>query len=296
MELLIVLLTVIVALANLADFLIGAKGQRRVKDKLVEAYVAVATEESWLPLLRLPSEVFLSYINYLFGPRDFTWFMLKRTIMYSAVVSVMTHGLWLAWETDFGLPSALSGSSLLLMLVGSVIINIMLDLLAINMTRNIIKPASTTFRIAPYVKTLFNGVVTPVILSGVLLMFSQALEAQYLRGANLLNTTDFDWWSPGTNANFTPFDPEAAHKLLSALAFWRHWFVPRIQIILPLVVFWIFNCACLVAFALQSVIRRPLLLLLERFEEAKTGFFTAVAAGFSAIAGLIGVIQKMLSG
>jgi hypothetical protein len=63
MALTILILVTLAALANLADFLLGARGQRNLKDRMVRYYI-VAAESDWTTMIRVPAYLYERYLTF----------------------------------------------------------------------------------------------------------------------------------------------------------------------------------------------------------------------------------------
>jgi hypothetical protein len=67
MNWIVVVLLIAVALGQFADFLLGPKGQQRIKDRVLSFYVRYA-EGAWLFLIRQSAEATDSFLSKFFGP------------------------------------------------------------------------------------------------------------------------------------------------------------------------------------------------------------------------------------
>jgi hypothetical protein len=97
MELLVLTLTALIGLAHLGDFLLGIGGQRRIKDRMVDLYVA-ASENDWAVFVRATGAAYHSYLCKLFRIDGVSWQMLIRIVFYSLTISLISHILWFSLD------------------------------------------------------------------------------------------------------------------------------------------------------------------------------------------------------
>jgi hypothetical protein len=74
-----------------------------------------------------------------------------------------------------------------------------------------------------------------------------------------------------------------------------HAMLPSFQVIIPITTYVLFCAAAYVFYLSSNFLRKPLLILLERLDENRSGIFTSLAAAISAVVGLFEALGKWMA-
>jgi hypothetical protein len=97
MPLAILIPTFVVAAGWLIDFLLGAPGNRKLKDVLANFYISLE-EGDWTVLYRYPASALLQFMVHVVGPNPFSFRYFLRTTIVSAIATLLLFSVSLIWS------------------------------------------------------------------------------------------------------------------------------------------------------------------------------------------------------
>ena len=293
MSLAIFLLLVLASLGRFADFLLGKRGQRHVKDRLVEWYVRLAGSD-WADLLRAAASLVDGFLSRVLGEKVLSRRSIVRLFGLSVVLDVLI--LVTAFSVQNG--SLIAGVSFFTRTtfwwatVSILVCNAVVDALSFAASRAAYRRL-TTFRshalIAVVVATdvaltylavaLSVLLTVPTVITG-LTASEPALPPVWVMWprrflAQLRESFLHPWDANMTigDLNFSLFAASAA-----------------IPTALHLLIF----AGLMIARLSRPVTQRPLTLMLERLEEAPSGTFTTIGVGLGALAAIVAAFSKVV--
>jgi hypothetical protein len=293
---LILVLVTLISLGHLADFLLGARGQRSVKDKLVDTYVGIA-EGDWSEAFRVPARQVRHYIDIVFAWAGTTPQFAHRVGLYSLAMSfgidVALWSLdWRAYPNVLVIPLFPSGAPawhVALVAVG-VATNFWLDLASFSIL-------AVVCRLILPAKSFLIPVIVIILSAAIYTLF----WLSFLIGSVLLSVVvsivfDVFPFTVDTYLSLVPIVSDTAlfYYLHPSQLFGQMLpsMVINLQVVVPLTLYVTLVFFSYVISLLRPVAKAPILLVLERLEESKSGVFTAVAAGLSALVALLTAIAK----
>jgi hypothetical protein len=288
----IFLLISLVALGHFTDFIIGQSGRRKVKDRLADVYVAVA-EGDWSTLFRSPAQLFLRYIEKVFSFKSVP-VLLRRVILYSVGISLLVDGALLVssiavYPNVLVIPLSPSGVSPFHppFLLASAATNLVFDLWSLLVVKRCMKSIEVV-KARYLIPLLAMFVCVTFVICVIACMFQTGLSVVvYSRTYHILPSLNEDLHAAYLAALTLPAvlknNPQQLYSLL-----------PCIQIILPMTTYIIFCALAYTVYLLRNVLRKPLLIVLERLDEARSGVFTSIAAAISALVGLFEALIKWI--
>jgi hypothetical protein len=285
-----------VSLGHFTDFIIGQAGQKKVKDQLADLYVAVA-DGDWSRLFRSPAKLFLSYIDALFQFAKPVVFSL-RVLIYSFIFSMLVDLVLFISSTNIS-PSLIVAPLRAegippwdkLYLFVSIVNNSIFDILSIIIVRWLTKSAAGIP--ATYIVPLLVSSVGIALVIFLLASMSQnfMLVIVYSRFYGIFPNVYQDLEAAVRAAQGTLvffFLPQGVSSNLHAM-------LPSIQVVIPITTYVLFCAAAYVFYLSRNFLRKPLLILLERLDESRSGIFTSLAAAISAVVGLLQALGKWMA-
>jgi hypothetical protein len=291
----ILVLVTLIGLGRFADFLLGPRGDRRLKDKLVHFYVCVS-EGNWLSVIEISARQYHQFLQLVFEKYRCSWRFLLNVFLYSFVVSVIVIGsaiyAYAADTADAGIIAALFTLDLIIeprlryLFTTIVAINYALDLVSMYLL----------IRLLAYTKIdspLKSVTIAWASVSLILIIFTLAVALSMTIG----------------NALMIGLPPETRWQLLW---FWlkmnimHPWNAPStsighinvsifsVSVLIPFSVLLIIVMCSLVIYYSRGITKTPMLLIIERLEEAKSGVFTIISSATTLIIGIITALQKVL--
>jgi hypothetical protein len=274
-------LSVFVAIGHFLDFLIGERGQRNIKDRLVNYYVSLA-EGNWSAALQIVTDKYRHYIEYVFGRRIVSFRFVTRVAIYSGIITVIvciTTTIYF-WRVDPILNFARFWEWSRI-----AIINGALDLVSFILLY-------VTFRAMSSV-TLGRAILLLALgMCFVYLAVSIAVSA-----AIAVESVGIDTQTGAHLSIYSRFRGILSHVIVNPLN--RGWSmfsdgVFGFAVGLPILAYVIVMLGGMIMLISKPVSQRPLLLLCERLEGAKSGVFTTLATAITLIVGIIVAFQKAI--
>src|SRR5271163_3370005 len=93
----VAVLVTLISLAHLGDFLLGDKGQRTLKNRLVDLYIAVS-DGDWSVIVRAPALFFRRYLKQAFYVHHKHLIFAFRTLAYSVAITAFVYILTLSFN------------------------------------------------------------------------------------------------------------------------------------------------------------------------------------------------------
>jgi hypothetical protein len=97
MPLTILILTIVATAGWFIDFLLGAPGNRKLKETLASFYISLE-EGDWTVLYRYPASALLKFMVHVVGPNPFSFRYFLRTTLVSAVATLLLFSASLIWS------------------------------------------------------------------------------------------------------------------------------------------------------------------------------------------------------
>ncbi len=272
----VALLTTVVAVANFTDFSIGKPGDKAVRAKLVDYYIAVNGD--WKGLYQIPAALLVKYTRIVGGKN--AWFYIRNIAFVSFLISEVALLL-------FELITAIRDHAAADFLVGSIfatafsITNILTDLASWLLifyvshkliTANFPKAVALILVVAitmPLVlvsSMLMNFVISDLFVSKIFII--KFIPRHLIDGAKFC---DSDY---GCNSGQFPI-------ILGALA------------ILPITLFLIAMISGTILYLSRAVLGRPIAFILERLEAQEKSVLTSFALLFSIVLSLLAAWPKV---
>jgi hypothetical protein len=298
---LVVLLLTLVALGNLIDFILGPPGQRKIKDRLVEWYVAVA-DGNWAEIVHSSARTTSRFLDHLLGIRIVSMKAIGLTGIASCIVTALVLSIALGFNFSF-LKFIVSDSKVgfwngfnMLCIIAA---NATVDLVSIAFTRYLLKEVgeankSRTLIFALLVQVVFTYVSVVFVMAlseSIMLIFSGGafigLEAGFLERIRMIRTLFLAFfpkvflspWREGAAMNFGG---------TNLLIFGCIAALPTLFSAFVLLAAWTLQST-------RKFTQRPVALVIERLEGSPKGLFTTISVALSALAGLVGALTKALS-
>ncbi len=281
----IFILTSCIALGHFCDFLIGEKGQRRVKDRLIDAYVHLS-EPNWTRIIQSSASSYLRYLHKLFGKIMFTKKFIVSVFVYSLGFYLLVWIFRASADGGWGLfrfydqyhdVHVIDATIYAIILLS----NMTIDMLSIRVTMLGLKSVCL-FRY--YVATFC------FIVSSSLAWLGLCLGNLSVEIALELNTRpqDFDGIFGGIYWLYLIFGQDLKYRGIIYFFFGgllqpSSYRVFSLQIIIPITTFFIVVFGAFVIYFLRPVLQRPLLLVVERLEKSKSGICTSLASVLGAL-------------
>ena len=280
-------------MGQLLDFLLGQSGQRRLKDRLVDFYVAIDDDQHWLRAIQTPATVILLYCDTIFAASRVNAKSITRIIAYSITLTFIIYCLLLMSNVHshgslFILPfkgaESIYTPKFVLLTLG---LNVVFDFIAIFLVRYgaaIISRSTATRALV----ILLLAVIGSVGLFATAIAFQNGLGA-FIFGYEIFPSIGDDmaafWLAFKNSYLFLILHPSVAD--LTPM-------LPSLQILVPAGTFLLSLGISLLIYASRGLTKNPLLLIVERLEEAKAGIFTTVASVASAIIAIMTALSKWL--
>ena len=285
--------TTLIAVAHFIDFLLGRRGQRLLKDRLIAFYLHVSEQPWSSAFLRLPAATFHAYMLWLFGaPGSLRFF--KRVFLYSVTFSVLINVLYdISYPHQALLNEFLHYPDLLLVSVlertGILLTSYLADLAsfaalayALRLMGNSTGPylaLSSAVAVAAMLAVALGGVVLGRFVGGLGIEYDTALDIhQFVY--NVRNSWSYRFRRDGIASTvLSSINPRSRLFLLNGQVL-----VPAIAVVVICVATWLLVIS-------ERITKPILLLLLERLEDASVGVCTAVASAASALLGVIAAFR-----
>jgi hypothetical protein len=285
------ILSAIVALGNFADFLIGTKGQRRLKDRLIAWYLELS-ESDWSKFVKIAARATADYVNRTFGPHFFT----PRFLVRACSLSFLVSSLLLVAALSIAAGSLEKGLEILFAtrffraVPVILVANCAIDLMSLAITRSVMKhvTVSTSKLRTLGVLLVVAGIAYVAVALAVLLTVPSTIVGLTLKDAELPDPLTI-WrrliMAKVSEAFSSPWDAKMTigginFSVFSIAAAFGAWF--HILVLSSSYLLWLS----------RPVTQKPILLLVTRLEEAPKGLFTTLGIALAAIVGLIAAYQK----
>jgi hypothetical protein len=285
---------VLIALAHFVDFLLGYRGQRKLKDKLVAFYIAAAEEDWTSLLLKTPASLFHKYMMFLFGAPfslRFFWRIFIYSFSFYFLVNItfdivypkgsMIYGF--LYYRDVFWTDVLERSAIL-------ITNYVCDVGSFGTMMLFVGMIATSSQTRLFLLSILAGVsVSASAYIGVVLGdFFGGLGLSYM------TTEDFDHFM-----QVVARDLAFKYRFYGLLYMMTESFNPRsrlfllsFQVLLPMVCFIFVILTIWLMIASRSITKPVTLLIVERLEGATAGVCTTLASVASAIIGIVIALGK----
>jgi hypothetical protein len=258
----IVVLTIMISLANLGDFIFGEKGNRQLLSKLSSYYVAVGGD--WKATYQVPARKMNEFLIHIFG-HNFFLYLFKVAIYSVSLVFILSALSYITYRPPPHTPSVLPRITPLDYAPCFAVGNCLGDLLSWSIVRFL----------------LFQMKIARLIWAIVLFMIGMASAiifsfASFFIGILLVLTFD---------AKAIFFGPGQA-------AFNGYLFLVPLLAGLPSIVFVLTTASGILLVVLRPIIRAPLMGLLERLESAPKSILTLTAVALSGFVGIVAALAK----
>lgn len=300
---LVLLLGVIVVLSNFTDFLIGASGQKKLRERLAEFYVR-ADDVNWSGLLGMAFRLTDKYLSHIFGSRLLSWRFVIVGSAISFFASVAVTLLWLIWARDPRWTFQGEWDSLWHTHIGgnyliTFSINCLIDLVAFLIIRYWVRKTS----IDPSAKAVLGLIVGSVFIGYMCICLAAALALPFVRLRVAWQLEDHalqEWASKWLEMAPLIFRHALAHPFNSATMWGAPPHEHNFSLFLLTSAFgtWVqFVILSLTYLAWLSArfLKYPLLLVTRRLEESPKGLFTLLGLLVSAIIGVLTAYGKVVS-
>jgi hypothetical protein len=290
---LIFVLTILVAMGSFADFLLGPKGQRQAKDRLIVFYLKL-TQDDWSQMVRGTAAVVDKFITQNFGPR----LLSTKFLVRGSALSIAASSLLLFVAFSLESHSVIQGTRIIgtswfwRVVPTALLVNCVLDLLSLSVTRRMLRwVATTASRIKMVVILFLNLCVAYIAVSlAILITVPTSIAALTLDDPSIPNHFAF-WakifverlgyafsfpWYAGMSVGGVKL---SVFAIPAAFGSWL-----QLVVLLTTSVLWIS----------QPLTQRPLARLVERLEESPNGLFTMLGVGIAGLVGLLAAYQKAI--
>jgi hypothetical protein len=292
----IFVLATLVMLGRFADFLLGPKGDRMLKDRLIDFYV-LAGDYDYTRLASDSAAMYHSFLLVVFGELNRSRTRLAISVgIYSGISSLVIWFLFLmrafgtAWE---GLNWTLSALPVLLPLI---MVNYVIDLVSFEFAKLGTNKAKYQGK-RIYLALL---IVLPALIYLALalgnFLFDIAFRIYYVIytfvGWNFFFEHDFQFLWRATTGDFAdslirPLSSNLNLRNLDNISF-------SILTILPLTTLYMFVGLVMITFWLRRYVRSILLLFIDRVESSQAGVCTLFASGLAVMISVVTALAGAL--
>jgi hypothetical protein len=298
---LIAILLTIVALGNILDFFLGRRGQRQLKDRLVDWYILIAGAP-WIGVIQFAAKTLDDFLSSLFGRDLISWLSLRRAIYISGALNILLVTAYLGYDHQFVKWIWRSGGKILRWNIFNIVvvlaINVLVDYVSLMYTRKLLRLTLQSANAFVLGGILVIEILATLVTVIFVISLSHATMLVFSAGAAI-----------GLNAGFSEKLLMVGQIFVSFFfAFFQNhpWKVMQVHLstgvvvlgfavaFVPLLNFLILGLAWS-AQASRRFTQRPLSLILERLEESPNGIFTTIAVALSALAGIIAAVAKAIS-
>lgn len=291
MAVLIFWLVVLVTLGNFADFVLGQKGGRRAKDRLVDFYVSI-NASNWSGIFRWVGRAMDEFMDKYLG-RPFSSRYFSRVLILSLPASTLA-GIYIMID-----PQGRSGNSInsseAIGFLGNISINLIpywvsgyaVDLLSWNFAQRAFRflSKSRSIGIAVAIFAIFVAIYLAIIIT-LFLLFTIEFILFPVDGLDI-------------NVGFFAKNALVAFLVASYGLLDRYNGIPSIVVVAPVIIpyalFIIVLIVCAVASHSQNIVQKPLSVIIQRAEESPKGIFTLGATAIASFIAILTAAEKALS-
>ena len=288
-------LVTLVGLGKFADFLMGPRGDRRLKDRLITFYVNVS-DENWTAIIAIPANSYCRFLQTVFGTRPNSCRFYVAVFLYSTAIFIAVVG-----GTYYEHPSTMKGAlSFWYPFLVFFIINYLLDLVSLMLLITILARIDWTITKKAVVSTI-TVLITLLVIFDLAVTLSASIFnviAILYIGTSRLTPWHLSWmsfvWAGAVLSATHPWHSSASIGNPFDPADQINFSIFSVSVVAPLSVLAVIITCSLAMYYSRDLTRRPLLLVIERIEEAKDGVFTVISWAITGIVGIIEALRKAL--
>lgn len=285
---LVLCLIILIVIGHFIDFLIGERGERSIKNALVDFYVMVNTEE-WFGIFRYSADMISRFIAHALGPNVFSGrYFLRLTLLSSIMTVSIVFGIFYVQRGTLVAYIIIFRSSYFSTLFSTVLANLLADFISWSAAKYLFGRLS---RATPNLiaALMCASIAVGYFAFGIALLFSSA----WLR-------LEFAW----DLRDIEPFHPLPVLMAVSGVLIhpWNadvtvdgmNYRIFSLSVLLPQFLFMGTVLICYTIYAGRRFILAPLALILERLEGSRGGVFTLIASGLAATVGILTALREAL--
>jgi hypothetical protein len=298
-------ITILFSLAALADFVLGVSGDRRVRNSLVNFYIALE-DGDWTVLYRTPASGVLRFMNRFLGSKPLTarYFVRSAFISVCSTFVLLCLSLLLSYRhsTTTTTRCTLPGFSQFLQIpafIGKFLIaifatNIVVDYFSWSSTQRLLRVLSTT---RSYDAAFIIALAVVMVLATVFLMYLFYLPLSIMFGAwssgisfgvsavvqiMLANVWSISLFFSVPDYKFHISCRNSSHPIfeVSSISTMR---ILAVGVTIPALLLFISSIFGLLVYATRPFTQKPISLIVNRLEESSKPVLLVVAGVISAI-------------
>ena len=272
-----------------ADFCLGSRGNRILKDRIAEIYVA-AGDGNWQKIPSSYAFAFNQFISFLVGSRQIWYRFIIVAVVYSiplnlaVMITDLRHGpsSWgpnsFFWEYAPALPLL-------------ILINCLIDAatLSIVYRLSIVAARSLTYSAL----SLLLGALLIICMFSVAIVLSDAT-------LSVVTWTDMQhlWseWSGKVVGLSGGFLRDPVGSFTTPEIPYSHAPFLCLAVAFPATLYVLGLTTSLFLYVLRPILQKPFLLILERLDEAPGGILTVLGVAMGSVSALLGAVQTVLKG
>jgi hypothetical protein len=301
----VLLLTIIGGFLVFLDFCLGEALQRKLKDRLVDAYVAIA-EGSWQKLIHNASKYTDAFLSRIFGADIFGGRTLFRYAIFSIAFNATLSLVFLFNKVGREMGARILIDSAFWPIAGTVLFsNVVADTAVASLARQIVRRIAGA-TIAAALAWLFCLIALTYLATSSLIALSAPTAVLMMLSASNSFTTvsENDWqlwkllfltWAPGafehpwiSGISIAAYNRLVVFvKLAEAKDVGMNFFYFTVSAIVPALIQWTLMALAVGIVVLRPLLQKPFTLLLARLEANKLGVLTLVGGAVGAVAGVI---------
>jgi hypothetical protein len=292
MEWLILVLVVLISAGNLADFVVGKKGNREIRNRLTDFYVLIG-DGDWSGAFVFSGRLMSQFIDHILSPKVISFRYLLRLALVSASFSAMVIVGSILANKPRSLPwSEYPG------LLGIYGYEVWGFVILANLLADFASWTGAKFLFESLGRHGKSRWMMLFVTSVALAYFSVALavslsRASYSVAASFADPSVTNHFGRGIDyvrlirwRFFTPWNPGAV-MIVNVRMF-------SISVLLPQILFVLSIAMSLIMFHGKSLLKSGLMAFLERIAESEKGVFTISATVLSAIVGILGALTRAI--
>lgn len=297
MALLLLVLATIIALGKFVDFLLGDRGNRNLKDGLVRFYVRIA-EGDWSDIFRWSAEKYRAFVSSYLAESMWSYRFFWATLVYSSVLTSIVYFSIAALDhrslvlaAKYWLSQPLLWESYACLLT----VNYVIDLVALAVLIGLLRSIAARSR-AFWLLHLAVALIVTYALLGIAVQAARMMLSLTLSESIPLLVRFWSFFRLMANVDFvTMFNPFGSNAVF---AFGNYHFyglyLLNFSIAFPMVLYSTILAFAFLVYYTRPITQRPLSLLLERLEGAKSGLFTTLTSAVAVIIGILTAVRSVI--
>lgn len=284
----ILFLVVLVSTGRFLDFIIGARGEKILRDHLIDFYVSVQTE-SWLTLSQSICARMAEFIDFLFTRRWTSYFFRTAIASISMSLTILVSVFSVAYGSLAEAFRFMFLTQFFKVLCLVILFNWLVDLVSWKLARYLFGVAGKSNSIQ-MLMLMFASLVSTYIGVCFAIRLTTSTTLVSLLDGTVLNKNLFEFWLDLVAITDIWLHPWNANMSIGETNF----SIFAISVVFPSLMFAVVVLGGILLSVSKRFALKPLTYFLERVDEYKKGLFTLLSSFFAAIIAILAAVQKVL--